>query len=180
VYNDTVTPANTHEDGTALVIPAFGQSPRLVLDVSSTRTAEKRLIEAKTVNPCTYADLEHSFNESYRELKRHHATLSYQIALAEKALEEAKAEILLDKYPDFMKDKPKAQDNADMRKAFMVRDPVYAQTLDRINMLKAIESFIEGRIKVMERVSAYMKKQMDLLIRSGLAGTNLHVTSGKK
>lgn len=160
----------------ALVIPAFGQSPAISLEITSTKEAERRLIEAKTVNPLTYSDLEHCFNESYRELKKHMSTVGYQIALADKALETAKANVLLDKYPDFMKDKPKAQDNADMRKAFMMRDPDYLAALDRVAQLKAIETFVDGRIKVMENVCRYMRKQMDLVLRSGLSNANLYNT----
>ena len=163
----------------ALVLPAFGKTPELTLGLNCLKEAESRLIESKLVNPVTYVDLEHCFNEAYRELKRHISTIGYQIALAEKALETAKSDILLDKYPEFMKDKPKTQDNADLRKAYFMRDPDYLLALDRINMLKAMESFVDGRIKVMERVCAYMKKQIDLVLRSGLTNSNLYVTSGR-
>jgi hypothetical protein len=174
------SPAPSIGDSSALVIPAFGKSPALSLEMTKTREAEQRLIEARTVNPVTYSDLEHCFNESYRELKRHHSTVGYQLAMADKALEQAKATILLDKYPDFMKDKPRTQDNADIRKAFMMRDDDYLAALDRINMLRAIESFVDGRIKVMENVCRYMRKQMDLTIRSGLSHADLYSTIGKK
>lgn len=171
---------NGSKDNSALVLPAFGQSPALSLEMSSTREAEKRLVEAKTVNPLTYSDLEHCFNESYRELKKHMSTLGYQLAMADKALETAKSDLLLDKYPDFMKDKPKTQDNADLRKAFFMRDPEYVAALDRINQIKAIESFVDGRIKVMENVCRYMRKQMDLVLRSGLSNADLYLTHGRK
>lgn len=164
----------------ALEIPAFGKSPALKLQMGHIREAEKRLVEAKQVSPITYADLEHCFNEAYRNLKSHLSLVGYQIALAEKAMEDAKANILLDKYPEFMKDRPKSQDNADMRKAFMMRDPEYIAALDRFNQLKALESNFDGKVKVFERVCAYMKKQMDLLLRSGISGTNLYSTIGKK
>jgi hypothetical protein len=166
-------------DSNALVIPAFRGSPALTLELGRTREAERRIIEAKTVNPVSYADLEHCFNESYRELKKNLSNVGYQISLADKALEQAKAVVLLDKYPDFMKDKTKTQDNADLRKAFLMRDDDYLEALDRVNQLKAMESFLDGKIKVMERVSAYCKKQMDILIRSGMANANLYITSGR-
>jgi hypothetical protein len=180
--NASSNPTPSIGDSAVLVIPAFGKSPALTLDMNKTREAEQRLIEAKTVNPITYSDLEHCFNESYRELKRHHSTLGYQLAMADKALEQAKAEVLLDRYPAFLeaKEMKKSQDNADLRKAFLMRDPEYLAALDRINMLKAIESFVDGRIKVMENVCRYMRKQMDLVIRSGLSNADLYITHGKK
>lgn len=159
-----------------IILPAFGKSPELSLDMGNIREAEHRIIEAKTVNPITYIDLEHCFNASYRDLRRHLSTIGYQIALAEKAMEQAKADVLLDTYPEFMKDKPKTQDNSDMRKAFLMRDPTYLSALDRLNQLKALESNMDGKIKVMENVSRYMKKNMDLILRSGLSSANLYNT----
>lgn len=178
IPNDSLSSAS--DENSVLALPAFGQSPAIRLEMSSTREAEKRLVEAKTVNPLSYSDLEHCFNECYRELKRHISTVGYQIAMADKALETAKSDILLDKYPEFMKDKPKTQDNADLRKAFFMRDPEYVAALDRINQLKAVESFVDGRIKVMENVCRYMRKQMDLVLRSGLSNADLYLTHGRK
>lgn len=173
-------PTSQRDDENVLVIPAFAKSKELKLGINATKEAETRLVEAKTVNPITYADLEHCFNEAYRELKRHSATIGYQLALADKALEEAKSTIFLDTYPEFMKGRPKSQDNSDLRKAFMMRDPAYIAAIDRINMLKAMESFVDGKIKVLENVCRYMRTQMQLTIRSGLANTNLYNTQTKK
>jgi hypothetical protein len=156
-------------DRQALVLPALGKVPELRLTMEKVIEAEKRLIEAKTVNPSTYADLEHCFNESYRDLKRHLSSIGYQIAQTDKAMEKAKAEVLLDKYPAYL-ETVEAKDNSDLRKAFLIRDETYSQALDRFNQLKALESNFEGKIKVVENVCRYMRKQMDLLIRSGHSG----------
>lgn len=166
--------------GAVMTLPSFGKTPQITLDMHKTREAEQRFIEAKTVSPVTYADLEHSFNESYRELKRHTSTIGYQIAMAEKALKQAKSTFLLDKYPDLMKDRPKSHDNADLRDAFLMRDEDYVLALDRLNQLKAVESFVDGRIKVIENVCRYMRKEMDITIRSGLTDRNLYNTQGKR
>lgn len=134
-----------------------------------------RLVEAKTVNPSTYAELEHTYGESYRELKNNMAVIGHQIVKAEKELKLIRACLLLDKYPDFMRDKPKSHDNSDMREAFFIKDEEYQSALDRVNMLKAMEAFTEGKIKVMENVSRWMRKQMDLVLRSGI-NPNLYIT----
>jgi hypothetical protein len=163
-------------------LPQFGKAPMLSMDMSSIRSAESRIIEAKMVNPATYADLESSYNEAYRDLKRYLSAIGYQIVFTEKALEEVKADIILDKYPLFLEEKgiKKTQDNADLRKAFMARDPDYQLTLDRLNQLRALESNFDGKIKVFENVCRYMRQKMQLLIRSGLSGANYHVTSGDR
>lgn len=163
-------------------VPSFKKAPALSMDMATIRDAESRIIEAKNVNPATYADLEHSYNEAYRDLKRYLSAIGYQIVFAEKALEEAKADILLDKYPLYLEEKgiKKSGDNADLRKAFMARDPEYQACLDRVNQLKALENNFDGKIKVFENVCRYMRKKMDLLLRSGMSGANYYNTQDKK
>ena len=166
-------------DQDTLELPPFGKAPALRIEMDKIREAESRLIEAKTVNPSTYTDLEYSFNEAYRDLKRHLSSIGYRLIMAEKDLEEAKANVLLGSYAEFMKGKTKTQDNADLRKAFMVKNPEYCAAFDRIAQLRALESNFDGKIKVMERVCAYMKVQMNLIIRGGLSGSDLYVTKHK-
>jgi hypothetical protein len=170
--------APNHTGDHALVVPSFGKSPALSMDMSRIREAERRLIEAKMVNPITYADLEHTFAESYRDLKKYLASIGYQITQAEKSMEEAKAVILLDRYPEFLKQKEmkKSQDNADLRKAFMIQDADYVAALDRFNQLKALEAMMDGKIKVIENVCRYMRQQMRLVERSGMSNANYYNT----
>jgi len=163
----------------AIVLPAFGKTPQLRLEMSVIREAERRLIEAKTVSPVTYADLSHTYNESYRVLKQHLSSLGFHLMATDKALEEAKAEVILGSYAEFLVDKPKSTGSADLRNAFLIKDPAYNAALDRINQLKALISNFEGKVKVLENVVSYMKQEMYLVSRSGLSGKNLHVTSGE-
>jgi hypothetical protein len=151
-------------------IPQCGALGELEISLDKTLEAENRLIDAKSVNPATYADLEYIFNESYRELKRAYAAVTYRLAKAEEAVDNARATALLDKYPEFVKDKPRNYDNADIRKSFIQRDEDYLKATDHRDQIRAIELLIEGRIKVMERTTSYMKKQMELIIRSGAGG----------
>ncbi|MCX9024585.1 MAG: hypothetical protein OIN85_00650 [Candidatus Methanoperedens sp.] len=167
-------------DNHSLVIPAFGKSRELSLHMQKIREAEVRYIEAKTVNPSTYADLEHSFNEAYRDLKQHLSSIGYQLTLAEKALKEAKANVILGTYADHMKDKPKYQDNSDLREAFLMRDADYLAATDRINQLKALQSNFDGKVKVVENVCRYMRQKMYLLSKSGVPYEAIGVTSGRK
>jgi hypothetical protein len=163
-----------------MVLPAFGKSPELKMDMKNVRYAEQRIIEAKTVNPFTYADLEHTFNESYRDLKKHVASIGYALAMAQKSLEDAKADVILGSYADAMKDKPKSHDTLDMRNAYLTRDPAYSAALERIAQLKALEANMDGKIKVMENVCRYMRKQMDLILRSGVGNADYYITHGIK
>lgn len=158
---------DTHE----LVIPPFNGSQPIPLPLSSIREGERRLIEAKMVNAATYADLEYCFGEGYREAKKNISVLGYEITKAEKALREAKSIAILDDYPDFLKDKG-LKDNATVRDAFLETRKDYVSAHDRIDMLKAMLDLMEGKVKVFENVSRYMKKEMDLLIRGGVIDHN--------
>lgn len=178
--SDSSTPSQIGTN--TLTLPAFGKIPAVSFEMANIREAERRLIEAKTVNPITYSDLEHTFNESYRDLKKHLSAIGYHLDLIDKAMEIAKANVLLDTYPEFLKsnDMKKSQDNADLRKAFLMRDAEYIAALDRFNQLKALESTMDGKVRVMENVCRYMRKQMDLVLRSGLSNSDYYVSSGRK
>lgn len=152
---------------TEMTLPAFGSSPPLILDVSKIREGESRLHEAQVVNPGTYSNLEYVYNEGYREAKRHLSVIGYQIALAEKALREAKSVALLDEYPVFLK-KKEMKDSAQIRDAFLETYEPYTKAQDRIDMLKAMDSLIDGKVRSFENVCRYMKKQMDIVLRSGI------------
>lgn len=147
----------------------FGTLSDIRVDLTKTREAEGRLREAQHVGPSSYANLEYTFNESYRELKTGLAAVGYKLALAEKELKLAKSEVILDKYPDFIKDKPRSMDNTHTREAFVNKDESVIKAQDRVDMLKALEATLDGKIKVMEKVCAYMKKSIDLVIRSGIS-----------
>lgn len=167
------------DENQVLVIPAFGKSQALKLEMDVIKLAESRIHEAQRVNPVTYVELEHTFNGAYRDLKRHLSAIGFQLTQADKALESAKADIILGSYAEFTEGKPASFDNADKRKAFMMRDEAYVSALDRVNQLKALESLFDGKIKVIENVCRYMRKQMDLVLRSGSVNSNLYITSGK-
>ncbi len=164
----------------AIVLPAFGKTPELRLDMGAIREAERRLIEAKMVSPVTYPELSHTYNESYRMLKQHLSSLGYQLLMAEKALQSAKADVILGSYAEYLEGKPKSAGSSDLRDAFLTKDEAYNSALDRTHQLKAIISNFEGKIKVLENVVSFMKQKMYLISRSGLGNDNLYVTSEKK
>lgn len=158
----------------ALTIPPYKESSELRLALDKTHEGEGRLHEAKMVNAATYSELEACYNEGYRELRRHLATIGFQLGEADKEMELAKSTFLIDEYPSLIKDLPKSQDSADLRKAHLMRNQAYVDSLDRINMLKAMEAMLDGKIKTFEKTCAYMKKQMDILLRSGSMNSNIY------
>lgn len=152
-----------------LVIPAFDTRPPIRLSFKNISEGEKRIIEARAVNGATYSDLEYSFNEGYREAKVNLTTIGYEITQAEKRMREVKSQLLLDEYPAFLKEKS-LKDNAEIRNAFLETNQDYKNAQDRIDMLRAIENLMEGKIKVFENVCRFMRKEIDILLRSGMVG----------
>lgn len=161
-------PSNAFSDGLALELPEFRGLPSVRIEMGALKEAEKRMLEAQFVNAVTYCELENLFNEAYRELKRNLSTVGYQVTKVENEYEKSKAIALMDKYPVYMADKPAKMDNAEYRKAFITRDEEVCQAKDRLDSLKALEFFLEGRIKVMENVCKYMRQKMQLIVRSGI------------
>lgn len=149
------------------VIPPFDARPPVPLDFKKISEGEKRLVEAKVVNPATYKELEFTFNEGYRTAKANLSIVGYEIAQAKKIVRRIKSEYLLDEYPDFIKNK-KLNDNTANREAFLERQADYVAANDRLDMLLALESLLEGKVKVFENVCRYMKQSMRLIERSGI------------
>lgn len=168
-----------------MVIPSFGTFPAQNFELKAIREAEERLQEASRVNPANYSDLELTFNQAYRALKGHLSQAQFALDMTEKQLELTKSTLLLDEYPEwiskFMEEKKlnKSFDTTETRKAYLMKNKDYVDALDRIAQLKAVIASFEGKVKVFERACSAMKKQMDLLIRSGISGANLYVTSKK-
>ena len=154
-------------DCVEFTIPAFEGRPPVTLSFTQISGAEGRIIDAKSVNPAIYSDLEYVYNEGYREARKNLSVVGYELLKADKTIRMLKSTYLLDEYPDFLKEK-KLKDNAANRDAFLSRQEDYELALDRIAMLKALESLLEGKVKVFENVCRYMKKAMDLTIRSGV------------
>ena len=167
-----------NQNNQSLVLPAFGKSPQLTLDMGTIREAESRLYEAKTVNPATYPELSHTFNESFRMLKQHLSNLGYQLMLAQKALNEAKADVILGAYAEYLEGKPKSAGSADLRDAFLTKDAAYNNALDRTHQIQAIISNFEGKVKVLENVVSYMKQKMYLISKSGM-DPNVYLQNNK-
>lgn len=150
-----------------LIVPPFKERPELYLTFDKIDEGEKRLREAQLVNPATYAELEYTYGEGYRQAKTHITVVGYEIAQAEKIMRRLKSEYLIDEYPKFLKETG-LKDNAQVRDGYLEKQADYVAAVERINALKALESHLENKVKVFENVSRYMKKQMDILIRSGI------------
>jgi hypothetical protein len=156
-----------YTDRVELTIPEFNSTRSIKLDITKIKNGESRFLEARIVNGATYNDLEHCFNEGYRQARTHLSLIGYQITRAKKAQRECKSVYLIDHYKEFLKE-TKLKDSAAIRDAFLETKEDYVEALDRIDLLTALESLMEGKIKNFENVCRYMRKTMDTINRSGI------------
>lgn len=154
-------------DKNTLTIPPSQNRPAVEVDMTKIREGEQRLLEAKVVNPATYTELEFTFNEGYREARKNLSVIGYEIAQAERLIRQIKSIHLIDTYPGFIKEN-RLNDNTANREAFLERQGDYVEATERLEQLKALESLMDGKIKVFENVCRYMRKSMDIVIRSGI------------
>lgn len=155
------------EQTTAITLPEVEGLPSVSVSFQKTQEGIARLVEAKYVNPSTYTELEFTYGEGYRECKTSLSNIGYFIARTEQAIRAIKSGYLLDEYPAFRKEKG-LSDNAANRDAFLEAQEDYRNAVERLDQLKALETFVEGRVKIFENVTRYMRKQMDLIRNSGI------------
>jgi len=160
-------PVGFEKGETEFLIPKFGGRPPVSISFTKIVRGENRLHESQAVNGATYSELEYVFNESYREAKQNISVIGYEITQTQKALRKLKSYYILDEYPDFLKER-KLKDNASNRDGFLEKQRLYVEAHDRLDMLTALLSLVEGKIKVFENTCRYMRKEMDILVRSGM------------
>jgi len=158
----------------SMTIPAFGTTPDIVLDITKIKEGENRFLDAKVVNGATYSELEYTFNEGYREAKQHLSTILYQNAMTNKSIRQIKSQYLLDEYPTFLKEN-KLKDSTAIKEAFLERKEEYVKAMDRLALLQAMESLFDGKVKVFENVCRYMRKEIDIQLRSGFIDSNKYI-----
>lgn len=124
--------------------------PPLNLNMHSIYQAEQRLQETRTVTPGNAPELRGAFNEACNMTTKYIAWIKYEILTAKKNLDLVKAEILLDKVPEILKQKG-IKDNADIREAIINRDPQYQECLEVLNTLEATKHLLESKAKTFER-----------------------------
>lgn len=158
-----------NKDHAEVVLSSWRGIDEVRISLSLLKEAERRVLETKTVNPSTYTELEFVMNKSYEEIKQNLTKVGYQLVKTTNVYERIRSGVLLDKYPEFLKTRGLKSDNASTRDAFLTLDPDIQEAKERIDSLIALQSFLEGKAKVMENICRYMRNTIQLYIRSGNA-----------
>lgn len=142
--------------------------PNMQLSMIRIDLAESRLSEVKTLNIGVAADLKSVFNDAMSDLTKYIATMRYEYMQAKQNMELAKAEALLDKYPDYVKTSLKEsgmKDNSDIRDAFIAKDPQYREWQSILNHLEALTALLEAKNKTIERAYWDCRSNIDDMIK---------------
>lgn len=139
---------------TSLIVPRGipGVTP-LNLDMSKIYLAESRIQETKAVTPATAPELKATFNEAAAIVSKYIAWVKYEINMAEKYVGLAKAEVIIDKLPEKLKELRERgiKDNADLREALVAQDQQYQDRQNAYFALEATKCLLEAKAKSFDR-----------------------------
>jgi hypothetical protein len=134
--------------GTELIVPRGTPNlPPLTLAMGEIYAAEGRIHEVSFVNETTGTELAGFFNQATLIVGKYLGWIEYEILQAEKYLEEAKSDVIIDQAPEYAK---KLKDTGmkmseDIRAALVVKDPIYSKRLEILNGLKALKVFLKEK-----------------------------------
>lgn len=151
---------------TIFTVPSQGGRPSVPIDLTNVKLAEEAIVMgARVVNGGTYEDLERQITTAHGDLKQYVANIGYEVTRTEKVLKSRKSELLLDEWPAKRKELG-LSDSGRNAEAFLQRDALILELQDRIDLLKALVEKFEGKMKTFEKTSSYMKKEIDIQLRS--------------
>jgi hypothetical protein len=166
------------ESGTRLVVPRGtpGLKP-IELEMAEIYEAERRIGEVKTASPGNSQELIGTFSEACHLTSKYLGWVEYEILQAEKALGEAKAEVVIDKIPAAAGKLKEAgiKMSEDVREAFIARDPACSERLNILNGLRAVKKLLEGKYKTFERSYFASGRQSDRKGQSPVPNLNGYV-----
>jgi len=123
----------------------YFDQPEIELDMTRIDEANRRMQEARFVNPSTQKELEGLFNEAANDAGKYMAWVDYEILKIKKIYDKARARVTLGKAVEeakrFKADGIKM--NEDIRNALYAMDPDCERALDIQNDLTAAKSVLE-------------------------------------
>lgn len=125
-----------------------GQLP-LALDMTEVYLAERRLREVSVVNPQKAPELMGFFNDVCNTTTKYIAWIEYEILVAQKQFDLAKATVILEKSPEIyrpLKDTG-IKYNEDFRDACVARDPECGKASEKVQFLVATRALLDAKAR---------------------------------
>jgi hypothetical protein len=142
------------------IVPKEGEYSTLSLSMTRILKAEKRGEEIAFVTPGKASELLATFNRAYLDASEFYARTKLEYNRAEDALNKVRAEILIDKMPDLLREK-KIGSSADIRQAFIEADPAYQDAKEKMDFIGAMLEYLRAKSKYLENCFTSVKKIMD-------------------
>lgn len=123
----------------------YFDQPEIELDMTRIDEANRRMHEARFVNPATQKELEGLFNEAANEAGKYMAWIDYEILKIKKVHDKNRARVTLGKAVEEAK-RFKAEGmkmNEDIRDALYATDPDCEKSLDIMNELTTAKAVLE-------------------------------------
>ena len=147
-----------------------GDSPADVVRIGMAKIhlAESRIGEVRHVgNSSIAADLKAVFNEAWADCAKYLAGLQSHDLKVDRKLKLAKAEAILDKYPEFLRTwaaknpEMKVKDNQDVRDSFVFKDEEFQKWKKVKDHLQAVIALLEAKSQIFERAYWDCKNNLD-------------------
>jgi len=121
----------------------------LRVDMVPLYKAEERLVEISVMNATKAAELMGYFNEAANRATRYMGNIQYELSLAQRNLDKAKARIIMEVLPAQMAKWKESgiKANEDLRTALFALDPECENLFDRIDCLTAVIAILDGKTK---------------------------------
>lgn len=135
-----------------------GVGEPIILDMVRVASAQSRLQEVATVNLQNASELMSTFNEVWLELNRSVTMLTYERARAEDSLKVAHAESILDCSDEIIKKRGHAKSSEGLREAVADLDPRVRSAKERLNEIRAVYSYLDGKMQAFANAYTAVKK----------------------
>jgi hypothetical protein len=149
-------------ESTYIVPRGKGVGDPIILNISAVMKAESRLRDVAHVNPHTAPELLAVFNEHWLELNHNVTALTYERNEADAAAKVAYAEAILDCNDEFFKKKGHTKGSQDLREAAATVHPKVISSLERLNEIKTVLSYMLGKMQAFENAYNSVKKIIGL------------------
>lgn len=162
----------------ALVFPSGnGIDAPVALDLRTVFRAETRLIELQAVTRAKAGELLHTFIEAWKEARTAQARASNQCVVAKRRLKEIRAEVVLDRALDILKDKGLVSTRSpsgseDLREAVVVRDRSYQAASERLEQIQAVVELMEIKAETFKMAYFAVNKLVDPVDRTSGSATS--------
>jgi hypothetical protein len=162
----------------ALVFPSGnGIDAPIVLDLRPVFKAEARLIELQAVTRAKAGELLHCFIDAWKEARTAQARASKQLVVSKRKLKEVRAEVVLDRALDVLKDKGLVSTRSpsgseDLREAVVSRDRSYQAASERMEQIQAVVELMEIKAETMKMAYFAVNKLVDPVDRSSGSATS--------